>query len=510
MRFRRTTALVVFGWVTISLACKLSAPTPVAWIGTPTAEVRARTQTAFASTRSAELTAMPTLPPIQTETATQTAAITPSPPPKEDGPWLLYPGKDGTSLHAYDLDAGIDTLLELPPLVNLTDLSDGLSPDENLLLLRAGREEILDELGLYAIKNPLEGVTQISPLLSIFLQRDIVNKIDENAPQALLAVSQDHGIAWSNDGQLVAFTAGLDGGLSDIYLYDLSNKTIERMTSRHWQNLLPFWSPNNNWLIFQETYALSQQTGWKPAAVFDVSLATFPNSRVLYTPSEDSLGEVMVDWINEEIFLSYSRSTAGGFDLRLVDVKIEKNALLYEANFSSVAFDPLNNTIALLIDNQDAADNSLSPGIYTAKNEGEMLTRLLFGNYSSLVWSEEGQLFSATGTNGITLFDKDGVVLNLLNEQSLAFSPGKNWLLAWNNSGAKPGLRLYTAQGALLQTITEMPINQIIWQPDSKGFFIVTPDGLYHVSFPLLNPVMINEDIYQGQDFHSAWLPEIP
>lgn len=498
----------MIGWLILSLACKLSAPTPVAWIGTPTAEARARTQTSFASTRAAELTAMPTLPPARTATATLTAVVTPSPPPEQDGPWLLYPGKDGSSLHAYDQDAYSDTLIDLPPLVNLTDLTDGLSPDGKFLLLRAGKAEVLDKLGLYTLNSPLEEITQVSPLLSIFLQQDIINNSDENATRAMYAVSQEHGISWSGDGKFLAFTAGLDTGLSDIYLFDITDQSLARMTERFWQNVVPFWSPENNWLIFQEAYSVSQQAGWEPAAVFGVSLSTFPNSQFFYAPSDESRGEVMVGWLNDEKFLSYSRGAEGGFDLRQVDIMRETNNLLFEGNFSSLAFDPINKTIALLVDRQSAAANNLSPGIYTAKGEEASFTRLIFGEFSSLEWSTEGQIFTASGAQGLTLFDDDSVLLILMNEQGSAFSPAKSWLLAWNNGGTDPGLRLYTAEGVLLQTITDLQVNRVIWQPDSKAFYFTAPDSLFRVNFPLLIPVLISTDVYQGDDFQSVWLPE--
>jgi hypothetical protein len=497
--------LALFGCVILSLACSLSAPTPVAWVGTPTAAARAKTQTAFASTKSAEMTAMPTLPPTRTATP-YIRTITPMFTHAEDGPWLIYPGRDGTSLHALDMDTGTDVLLDLPPLVSLDDLVDGLSPDGGQLLLRAGQVEVLDELALYALENPHKGASQVSPLLSVLLQRDIISSAGKRAPQALLAVCEEHGIAWTKDGQFAAFTAALDGDSSDIYLYDPAKATAERMTVRYRQNLTPFWSPDNAWLIFQEAVTITSEGAWEITAVSDVSMPHYATTRFLYMPPVGSLGDVMVGWLNDKIFLSYSRGPEGFYNLRQVDLERGKETIVFEGHFSSLAFDPDNKMIALNIDTEDAQANGMYPGIYLSTSGGSPFTQMFSGDFTSLAWSSEGRMFLAAGGRGISGFDAGGSRLTLPNESGLVFSQGQSWLIAWNDANDRPGVRLYTAQGSLLQNVSDIKVSDVIWQPDSKGFYLVSAEGLYQVRFPLLKPVLISTDVYQGEDFHAAWL----
>ena len=55
--------------------------------------------------------------------------------------------------------------------------------------------------------------------------------------------------AWSPDGRYVAFAA-LSGGLSDLYLYDLSTDSLRQLTHDAYADLEPAWSPDGRQLAF--------------------------------------------------------------------------------------------------------------------------------------------------------------------------------------------------------------------------------------------------------------------
>ncbi len=55
--------------------------------------------------------------------------------------------------------------------------------------------------------------------------------------------------SWSPDGRYVAFSA-LDGGLSDIFLFDLETEELKKLTSDPFSDLYPSWSPDGRAIAF--------------------------------------------------------------------------------------------------------------------------------------------------------------------------------------------------------------------------------------------------------------------
>jgi Tol biopolymer transport system component len=58
-----------------------------------------------------------------------------------------------------------------------------------------------------------------------------------------------HNLAWSPDGKSIAFS-GLEGGLSDLYVYDLEAESARQLTDDRYAALQPTWSPDGETLAF--------------------------------------------------------------------------------------------------------------------------------------------------------------------------------------------------------------------------------------------------------------------
>jgi Tol biopolymer transport system component len=58
-----------------------------------------------------------------------------------------------------------------------------------------------------------------------------------------------HNLAWSPDGQHIAFS-GLQGGISDLYVYDLEAERARQLTNDRYADLQPTWSPDGETLAF--------------------------------------------------------------------------------------------------------------------------------------------------------------------------------------------------------------------------------------------------------------------
>ena len=500
---KRTWALI--GLVLVTMACSLSAPTPAAWSGTPTAEARNATSTAFAATRAAELTAMPTLPPTKTPTPTSTTP-TASANITAGGPWLIFPAHDGASLMAYDLELGSLTRLELPPLANLSDLKDGLSGDGRVLLLRAGSIENLNELALYKVTDPNEPIEKITPLLSVYLQRQIINQVGKRPVRAMNAILEDGGIAWSPDNNHVVFAAALDADSGDLYLLDLAKDKLKRLTAKYVQDLRPTWTPRGDWILFEEADTQLENGNWRFTAVSAFRIPRFDETRFLYLPPSASVNELFLGWANAINFLSYTCTENACQNLRQVDLESISVKSIYYDHFSEASYAEKEKAIALIVDSDAASMDGKSAGVYLSAYEGAPFAQIMAGEYSNLSWSEVGGMFLVTGKVGVMGIKPDQTSITLVNESRAAFSPNGAWLVGWNADPANPGIRLYSTSGNYLQTISTDTVWYVTWQSDSKGLFMVTDSGIYQVKFPGLKPTLITDDIYLGDGFEMVWL----
>jgi hypothetical protein len=502
-QMKRTWALI--GLVLVTLACSLSAPTPAAWSGTPTAEVRNATSTAFAATHAAELTSMPTLPPTKTPTPvgmTPTASTNIT----SGGPWLIFPAHDGANLLAYDLALGTLTGLDLPPLANLNDLKDGLSGDGKVLLLRAGSIENLNELALYKVTDPNEPIGKVTPLLSIYLQRQIINQVGKRPARAMNAVLEDGGIAWSPKNNQVVFAAALDADSGDLYLLDLVKDKLERLTAKYAQDLSPIWSPGGGWIVFEEAETQLENGDWHFTAVSAFRIPRFDETRFLYLPPSASIGEVFLGWTNAISFLSYTCTEKSCQNLRQVDLETISVKSVYYEHFSEANYAAKSHAIALVLDQKAASMDGKSAGVYFSAYEGAPFTQIMAGDFTNLSWSEAGGMFLVTGKMGVMGIKPERTSITLQNEAGAAFSPNGAWLVGWNDDSLNPGIRLYSANGNYLQTISTDGVRYVTWQADSKGLVMVTDSGIYLVTFPGLQPTLITEDIFLGDGFEMVWL----
>jgi hypothetical protein len=121
---------------------------------------------------------------------------------------------------------------------------------------------------------------------------------------------------------------------------------------------------------------------------------------------------------------------------------------------------------------------------------------------------DSGKRFVVSGFQGAYVFDLEGGSILLPGEKNVFLSPGNNWMLAWGDSdGSNIGLRLYQPDSEhALQTVVEGKIQNVVWAPDSKAFFVLSEGVLSRLAFPSLNPVVIESGFPQEGLLDFAWL----
>jgi hypothetical protein len=502
-----------FAWAMVlilaaGMACQLTSPRPASWSGTPTAEAWS---TAIALTQSAisgpDYIFTPTVPTVLPD---PTLTPTPSPTALTDakGPWLVYPAPGGNALHAYDIHAETTIEISLPEPILTGDLLHGRSPDGRTLAIRAGSVLNAEELGLYQVDLTSFEVTQITPLLSLSLQRQVVNQEGTRAVDALEVVTRPDGLAWSPDGRFLAFNAALNNDNSDLYLLDTLNDRINRANRFLSQNTSPLWAPGGNWLISQELEIdRPGENDWRATFVTGLLIPSFINVDTVYQPPTASVEEVFVGWLNENIFISYSITKDGPRSLRTVGTDDLKESLIIEGAFQQVAFDPETGMIAFSVSYESAIPLGLSGGIYRILPESAVYLLQQGGSWDRVRWDPTG-MFIAAGAQGVTLFAPNGDSLLLPEQGNARPSPNGNWLIAWGDGeNSTAGARLYQSNSnSPLQTLIPGPVEAVFWQPDSQGFFIQSEGSLYQFVFPGLRPKTIAEELPLESPIEMLWV----
>ncbi len=498
---------IIFLLAGVSLACRLTSPTPAAWSGTPSAEARNATNTAFALTQDAKSGSE-----TQTPTIAQTATTEPFTPTVRstapiDGPWLVFPAVDANALIAYDLDAKVMIEIMLPEPIITSDLGCGLSPDGHTLVVRAGSEFNTDELGIYRIDLPSGTVTQLTPLLSITNQRKLVNEEGSRVFQTLEAVTREDGLAWSPNGRYLAFIAALEYNTADLYVLDLEKGRLERLNGVYSQSASPFWSPGSNWLVTQELEDFDADLGWRSESVTGLRFPGYDGQNTLYLPARGSIEEVFLGWANAHSFLSYSRMPVNMMTLRQVDVDTLSVRLIYAEAFSQAAFDPETGALALVLDETQALDQGKLSGVYLRTAGSAVFELQQAGAWSALSW-DTGGVFVASGQQGVSVITPEGNAILLTGESSLSVSPSGNWMIGWGDGEKKDsGARLYQGpSGNLLQSLTDLKVTSVYWQADSKAFFLLAEGTLYRVAFPGLNLEEVTAGYPSGQPLELVWV----
>lgn len=492
----------------VGMACQLTSPRPASWAGTPTAEAR---MTEIASTQAAlrgeaDYVFTPTVPTIVAQ-ATPTPTLTPTPQIESNGPWLVYAAPNGAGLGAYAINTKETFEISLPEPIIAEDLIHGYTPDGSALFIRAGSVLNADELSLYQVDLPSWDVRRVSSLLSISLQRQVVNQEGTRAFDALTTVTRPDGLAWSPDSRFLAFTAALNNETSDLYILDTLNNRINRANRYLTQNASPLWAPDSQWLISQELEQNRFVEDWRSVFVSGLIMPSYINQDTIYTPPSNSREEVFVGWRNVETFISYSLTTEGPRLLRQVTLDRLRESMIYEGQFKEVAFDPDSGVLSFLISQDSAIAQGLSGGIYRLLPESTEFQFQQGGKWDTIAWDPSG-MFVAGGFQGVIMFTPGGESLFLSGEGNARLSPNGNWLIAWGDGERSiTGARLHqSASDHPLQTLLEGRVESLFWQPDSMGFFIQSEGTLYHFIFPGLRPEKIADGLPQDAPLEWLWV----
>ncbi len=443
-------------------------------------------------------TAMPTpsstpLTPSSTPTVSHADGSQLSP----EGPWIAYKTSD-EQIFAINADGSGRTLLPFGirsyarseyagssayPLLSWFDENDYSEP--RLFIYSFPELTIHEEIDLLSCPEVVEGCV-----------------LDE-----MIDIAQPP--RWSPDGRYLAFSAAIEGSSTDLYVYDARRESVTRLTSGSNQVGYFWWSPDSRWVVHEE---VSHFHGWSVEALWAAAVDG-SETRWLYQPPEYT-SQRIEGWLDDDRFVTFDRGMEGNRNIRLVSITDGLSAILFPGYFSDngFAFDPSSGTFAF--DSYiGAPDTDLEePGIYYVSINSTTPTRVDIEASFVWKWDDESQHFITYSAcpdqvEGILGFDIHGVVSCIL-EREITYSPDRNWYVEPDDV-----IRLYSAGGEFVAELSGSRWDEIVWRPDSNGFFIFSRNGMWYVGIEdvlegLIKeyPLIIDQGPFELDSLDSSWV----
>lgn len=302
---------------------------------------------------------------------------------------------------------------------------------------------------------------------------------------------------WSTDGQYLVFAGAIDKPYLDLYLYDLEQDVVRRLTD-NLQNIEHVeFSPDDKWIWFEN----SEPEGANSITHF---YALQPEKLDIQSPKAmfDSRWNIDKGWVslNEFFLVNASEGCCGENNLRYINVESKKETVLWESFTTGYAIDPENQSIVV-----SAAPESDLQGLYLVDWNGKS-KKISDGMW--LLAFRGGTKSRYIGFDGekVVTISQDGTLSQISEKPfySLSVSPAKTWYVLYDEYKKIPSIDLYSGNDLFIKTISNEKAFPAAWLPDSSGFFYIAKN-LYFVSIPDGEPMMIEEC---NKDECKYWIGE--
>jgi dipeptidyl aminopeptidase/acylaminoacyl peptidase len=447
---------------------------------------------------------------------TATPTGTPDVPLSADGPWVIFqgymPGEKWQGLWAMNTDGTGITPITDPNTNATTVVQKAVSPDGRYLAFVTSDNDYYSKDSVLNIKMLPDGniVAQV-PLISPDID---VEKLDESGTDLIPLLAGE--VAWSPDGQTLAFVGAMDGPSADVYTYAMQTGSSLRLTSGDTQALDVNWSPDGQYVVHRSTNLVegAQRGVW--AARADGSGSVF-----LYDDHHRELE--MLGWLTPTTFISFggmmgpASSGGGGIGdcqatpemLRLTDVSSGESKVLWPGAFAGAAYSPEGQSILLVASSESVYCNQNNPiyldlenvelrsGVFLIPLSSQEVELIDQPNASYVEWSPESHVFWVRDWGNWLIYNARGANVSLpegLPDRRVHISPDRMWwafhwqaepgyLIYWDEEFNERGGLWVSTYGEEPQRKTGLEFSGSLWSPDGQHL-ILFRDGLFVASAP--------------------------
>ena len=469
-------------------------------------------------TAMATQTVVPSHTPLPTQTAIPTA--TPYPPLQMDGPYLLFGARKFTLM---DADGRGKKHFDLPNVGRiLWNLDKAVSPDGKWLAYYTGSTEEPYDLALNLF-NLSDGTSRtISNLIAPGFPENLMpvtktiyftsydaecaNDLDCQSSRVKSAFRQSietgQALDWSPDGKLLAFAAQIDGPSSDIYLYDVKENSIRRLTDDLENVWLVDWSPDGNKILYENSIPSGAYLS-RFLHIADPNLRSLQHSK----PIDGGAFWFSYGWIDQNSYLIYSGGEgAPPHDLRIINSETQKVKRIWTYSAESFFVDLNQGMIVLSPYGRIYLEQEPEAGIYTVSFDG------IYQKLSDeIVYFIEGQnavnqYIAITQQDQLVGVRLDGSITPLFRKPDYYVPPHSSPDGKWVIITSETGTELYTED---LQFIESLGIHatDIIWRPNSAGVFLYSDSTLYYLSMDSIDKLLEVCAKENCRPYEHVWIP---
>jgi hypothetical protein len=340
--------------------------------------------------------------------------------------------------------------------------------------MNCSNNEISPEMSLALFHIP-DG--QIRPITQLFVEQESIDLAEFGNGIFVLD--------WSPDGRYLAFAGAIDDPYLDLYLYDMKEDVIQRLTDNLRKIDYVEWSPDGKWMWLEN----SEPEGSYSKTFFYTLQA---DNLVIQRPKAllEDRWNINEGWVssNEYFLVNSSEGCCGPNNLRYINVETGQETVLWSTYTIGYAIDPEQLFIAV-----SAAPEADLQGSYiidwsgNRKKISDELWALAFrGGVNSRYVGFDGE--------NVVAITQDGSIKSISEKPfyNLSVSPDKRWFVLYDESNNTSGIDLYSEDDEFVKTISEQAAFPVAWLRDSLGLFFMT-DNLYYISVPDGEPILIEE-----------------
>lgn len=289
-------------------------------------------------------------------------------------------------------------------------------------------------------------------------------------------------LAWSPDGNYLAFTGAQDGISSDLYVYSTLDNTIKHLTNGPTQAIDPMWSPDGSYIVSAGAIRMNAGAGDSTGPTIDAEWAVRRDGSDLHIIYQSGATEpYRLGWLDNRVFLQYhDEMGCDTYDIETINIKAPQNNEI-TGLFASAAFDPSSGNLLVTIPDEanPYCPIDRKPGVYLFSLHQSMTPKLIdLGNKGLaeiLDESPQAGLFFIQTDSGVDAVDLQGndIALDYPSftraPSTIVAADGRTWaIFASQPFPGEDGLWIGSLHGKTKSIWSDGMVNDVLWAPDSS------------------------------------------